>query len=116
MSETEVLQMAVMQERARRGHATWTKRRHNARKAASAQRGEEWIRAYTKGYPWYNYESRNMIRCPKDILTCAEISQVHIFFLIDTRHPNHKKVRHGILQIQILTFGITMGYPQDIFF
>ena len=26
------------------------------------------------------------------------------------RYPNHKKFRYGIYQIQILTFGITMGY------
>ena len=36
-SETEVLQMAVMQEGARRGHATRTKRRRNAPQAAAAQ-------------------------------------------------------------------------------
>ena len=37
VSETDVLQMAVMQEGARRDHATRTKRRSNSPKTAAAQ-------------------------------------------------------------------------------
>ena len=90
MGDTEERQIAVMQEGARHGHATWTKRKLQAA-AREAQCGREWIKYGYERYPWYN-------------LSYPEISQTNFFVL------ESQKIYQGYPDSKIFI----LGYPRDI--